>query len=125
MTTLKLKRCYEPPSPDDGYRVYIDRLWPRGLSHDTFHYDTWDREIAPSTALRHYFHENPDTHWGDFEERYIIELTQNPRWNHFADSRASHDVVTLLYSSRNQQENNAVVVVSALIRFRPHQFRKG
>lgn len=49
---LKLKRDYDPESPDDGYRVYIDRLWPRGLSHETFRYDSWDKQIAPSTELR-------------------------------------------------------------------------
>ena len=56
MTQYQLKRAYEPASPEDGFRVYIDRLWPRGLSHETFHYDLWDKDIAPSTELREWFH---------------------------------------------------------------------
>ncbi|MDE6278596.1 MAG: DUF488 family protein, partial [Paramuribaculum sp.] len=55
--TIQIKRAYDPELPDDGYRVYIDRLWPRGLSHETFHYDSWDKQIAPSTELREWFHQ--------------------------------------------------------------------
>ena len=56
MTEFKLKRAYDPASPDDGFRVYIDRLWPRGLSHETFRYDLWDKDIAPSTELLSLIH---------------------------------------------------------------------
>lgn len=74
MTQYQLKRAYEPASPEDGFRVYIDRLWPRGLSHETFHYDLWDKDIAPSTELREWFHADPDNRWSEFETRYSKEL---------------------------------------------------
>ena len=68
---ILIKRAYEPSSPEDGFRIYVDRLWPRGLSHESFHYDLWDKEIAPSTELRQWFHENPGSEWTEFEERYV------------------------------------------------------
>lgn len=122
MTVINLKRAYEPASPADGYRVYIDRLWPRGLSHETFHYDVWDKEIAPSDALRHLFHENPDARWEDFEAKYRGELDANPAWGAFKASMRSHPVVTLLYSSRNEKENNAIVVAQVLCAEEPEAF---
>ena len=78
MTQYQLKRSYEPASPEDGFRVYIDRLWPRGLSHETFHYDLWDKDIAPSTELREWFHADPDNRWSEFETRYSKELETSP-----------------------------------------------
>lgn len=114
MTKLQIKRAYEPASPDDGFRVYVDRLWPRGLSHETFHYDAWDKEIAPSDALRRWFHDNPDAHWSEFETKYRNELESNPGLHAFIGSLTSHPVVTLLYSSRNEQENNAKVLADYL-----------
>ena len=123
MTHLLLKRAYEPSADDDGYRVYIDRLWPRGLSHATFHYDVWDKEIAPSDTLRHWFHDNADARWDEFESRYLAELHSNPQWKEFIQMLEPHPVVTLLYSSRNEKENNAIVVASALADAAPDRFR--
>lgn len=114
MTHLQLKRAYDAAAPDDGFRIYIDRLWPRGLSHETFHYDLWDKDIAPSTELREWFHADPQSRWDGFKEKYTVELTANPS---FADLRKiveSHDTVTLLYSSHDGEHNNAVVVKDAL-----------
>ena len=65
---IEIKRAYEPASPDDGFRVYIDRLWPQGLSHETFHYDLWDKNIAPSTGLREWFHSSPGSLWDDLSD---------------------------------------------------------
>lgn len=115
MTEIRLKRAYDPASPSDGLRVYIDRLWPRGLSHETFHYDAWDKEIAPSDGLRHWFHEDPQANWTEFARRYRAELSANPAWATFRSSLAGAPVVTLLYSSHDEQENNAVVVAQALV----------
>ena len=123
MTTLKLKRAYEPAATDDGYRVYIDRLWPRGLSHETFHYDAWDKDIAPSDELRHWFHDNPDARWSEFESRYRAELKANPAWSAFISSLETHPAVTLLYSSRNETENNAIVVAGELKAAAPDKFQ--
>lgn len=114
MTTIKLKRAYEPASADDGFRVYIDRLWPRGLSHETFHYDMWDKEIAPSTELREWFHADPENRWEEFETRYAAELKANPAFATLKAEIADKPVVTLLYSSHDEAHNNAVVVYNLL-----------
>lgn len=114
MTTFHLKRAYEPSSPTDGFRVYIDRLWPQGLSHETFHYDLWEKNIAPSTELREWFHADPENRWEEFEKRYESELKANPSFISFRQLLESKPVVTLLYSSRNEQHNNAVVLYDLL-----------
>lgn len=120
---LKLKRAYEPASPSDGYRVYIDRLWPRGLSHETFHYDLWDKDIAPSAELREWFHgthsdqhstADMDARWSEFEKRYTAELRANPAFAQLKAEIAGKPVVTLLYSSHDEAHNNAVVVYNLL-----------
>lgn len=112
--TIAIKRAYDPQSPDDGYRVYIDRLWPRGLSHETFHYDSWDKSIAPSTQLREWFHADPDNRWTEFETKYMEELSANPGFAALRNEIAGKPEVTLLYSSHDRDRNNAVVVEKAL-----------
>ena len=112
--TILLKRAYEPTNPADGYRVYIDRLWPRGLSHETFHYDSWDKSIAPSTELREWFHQDPDGRWAEFEARYKAELLANPAFDALKKEIADKPTVTLLYSSHDTDHNNAVVVRNLL-----------
>ena len=114
MTQFKLKRAYEPASADDGFRVYIDRLWPRGLSHETFHYDLWDKDIAPSTELREWFHADPAERWPEFEKKYMAELQASPTMASLAKLLDTKKVVTLLYSSHDTEHNNAVVVYDYL-----------
>lgn len=116
--TINIKRAYEPSSADDGYRVYIDRLWPRGLSHETFHYDAWDKNVAPSTELRQWFHENPDSEWTEFEERYRQELVSNPAFKSLKEEIKDKPKVTLLYSSHDTLHNNAIVLRDMLLQFR-------
>lgn len=111
---IKLKRAYDPADPTDGFRVYIDRLWPRGLSHETFHYDLWDKAISPSTELREWFHADPDNRWTEFATRYRQELLANPAFADLKTQIADKPVVTLLYSSHDRTHNNAVVVLQAL-----------
>ena len=111
---LKLKRAYEPESPEDGFRIYIDRLWPRGLSHETFHYDLWDKEISPTTELREWFHQDPIERWPEFEKKYEAELKANPAFEKLKDYIKTKPVVTLLYSSHDETHNNAIVVYNAL-----------
>lgn len=111
---IVIKRAYEPESAEDGFRVYIDRLWPRGLSHETFHYDMWDKDIAPSTELREWFHADPVNRWEEFSERYASELKSNPAFDALVREISSKPKVTLLYSSRDHDHNNAVVVASLL-----------
>lgn len=112
--TIKTKRAYEPAAGDDGYRVYIDRLWPRGLSHETFHYDLWDKDVAPSTELREWFHADPRNEWQEFERRYRAELSANPAFGVLRTTIADKPVVTLLYSSHDTVHNIALVLQSAL-----------
>ncbi|MDE7414358.1 MAG: DUF488 family protein [Muribaculaceae bacterium] len=111
---IEIKRAYDPMSPDDGYRIYIDRLWPRGLSHETFHYDSWDKAIAPSTELREWFHQDPENRWNEFCEKYKQELKNNQSFEALKKEIADKPKVTLLYSSRDHEHNNAVVVEQVL-----------
>lgn len=114
MTKLKLKRAYEPASPDDGFRIYVDRMWPQGLSHETFHYDLWDKDIAPSADLRRWFHEDREGRWAEFERRYTAELKASPAFADLQKLLAAHPAATLLYSSRDAEHNNAAVLLKAL-----------
>lgn len=111
---VDIKRAYDDASADDGFRIYIDRLWPRGLSHETFHYDLWDKEIAPSTELREWFHTSPDSLWPEFVSRYKAELNANPAFQAMLRTIADKPKVTLLYSSHDRTHNNAVVVEELL-----------
>lgn len=111
---IQTKRAYDPESPSDGYRVYIDRLWPQGLSHETFHYDWWDKAISPSPELRQWFHAAPADRWPEFKARYLAELKSNPAFEALKEAIAGHPVVTLLYSSHDRDHNNAVVLAQAL-----------
>lgn len=114
MQKIQIKRAYTPQSDQDGFRIYIDRLWPRGLSHETFHYDLWDKDIAPSTELREWFHQDPADRWTEFEEKYMQELKANPAFLKLKEYIATKPVVTLLYSSHDKAHNNAVILQKAL-----------
>ncbi|MDE7155332.1 MAG: DUF488 family protein [Muribaculaceae bacterium] len=112
MTNINVKRVYSDPegANGDGFRVFIDRLWPRGESKEKFHYDLWAKNVAPSDELRHWFHENPDERWDEFEKRYLAELSQSPDVTLLLNEVKNHDTVTLLFSSRDEKRNNAVVL---------------
>lgn len=112
---INLKRAYDAPSETDGFRVYIDRLWPQGLSHETFHYDLWDKAVAPSTELREWFHANPSERWAGFVQKYSAELRANPEFAALKQTLSAKPVVTLIYSSRNREQNNAVVLKDVLL----------
>ncbi len=114
MTQIDTKRVYTDPHGNDGYRVFIDRFWPRGESKEKFHYDLWAKEIAPSDALRHWFHENPDGRWEEFASRYMDELNSSPQALALAQSLTAYPLVTLLYASRDTIHNNAVVLARYL-----------
>lgn len=116
MKEIRIKRAYDAASADDGFRIYIDRLWPRGLSHETFHYDLWEKRIAPSTELREWFHSDSDlaSRWDEFEKRYADELKANPAFEALREEVRRHELVTLLYSSRDREHNNAIVLARLL-----------
>lgn len=120
MTTIQVKRVYSDPDgkeSTDGYRVYVDRLWPRGESKEKFHYDLWDKEVAPSDELRKWFHSDPDNLWEEFEKRYKSELQSNPATKELIETLKPHSLVTLLYSSHDENHNNAVVLADYLRNF--------
>lgn len=110
MTIFREKRAYDAPAAEDGFRIYVDRLWPRGLSHENFHYDVWEKDLAPSSELRHWFHEDPTNRWEEFAQKYARELDASPALEAFENLVAAHPVVTLLYSSREAEHNNATVL---------------
>lgn len=116
MTQIKVTRVYDDPAgvTTDGYRVFVDRLWPRGESKEKFHYDLWAKEVAPSTALREWFHENPSAHRDAFRTKYTEELAANPAVPGLIADLRKHAVVTLLYSSRDTEQNNADVLADYL-----------
>jgi uncharacterized protein YeaO (DUF488 family) len=110
--TVRLKRVYDPPSLQDGARVLVDRLWPRGLTKEAAALDLWLKDVAPSNELRQWFHAHP-AQWDQFRKKYLAELTTG----------ASHDALqqlhelarkrrglTLLFASKNVEQNNALVL---------------
>ena len=115
---VRLKRAYDPPAASDGYRVLIDRLWPRGVSRERAHLDEWDRELPPSKALRQWFGHEPNR-FPEFRRRYIDELRrERPRLAELR-RRAREGTVTLVYSARDSEHNDAVVLAEVLRRGLP------
>lgn len=110
--SIQIKRAYEPYSPQDGYRVLVDRLWPRGVSKEHAHLDEWDKDIAPSTELRTWFGHDP-AKFEEFRARYLAELQDNPSLQRLRE-RGDRGVVTLVYSAHDAEHNQAVVLRDAL-----------
>jgi uncharacterized protein YeaO (DUF488 family) len=106
---LKAKRAYEPAEPDDGYRVLIDRLWPRGVSRERARLDDWARQLAPSTELRRWFGHDP-ARFGEFRTRYRKELATHGEQVDELRRRARVEPVTLVYGARDTEHNDAVVL---------------
>lgn len=109
MTKFVVKRIYEPADRDDGYRVLIDRLWPRGVSKERAALDDWAKELAPSTGLRQWFGHDP-AKFEEFSERYTKEVKQNPEAPDIIAGWRKHPIVTLLYGARDKANNEAVVL---------------
>jgi uncharacterized protein YeaO (DUF488 family) len=115
---VRLKRAYEPASVDDGYRVLVDRLWPRGVSKQQAKLDEWDQELAPSSKLREWFGHEPDR-FPEFRRRYIDELRGSaPRLRELRH-RARTGTLTLVYSAHDSEHNDAVVLAEVLRRGLP------
>ena len=115
---IVIKRVYEPYEESDGYRVLVDRLWPRGLTKERVHYNEWAKFLAPSTELRKAFGHDP-AKWDMFQAKYVEELDANPEALAFAKKlsgpeMAAYPRVTLLYAARNEQQNEAVVLAQWL-----------
>lgn len=107
---LKLKRIYESPQASDGFRVLVDRVWPRGVSKDRAHIALWLKEVGPSTALRKWFGHDP-RRWPEFQKRYRQELREKSELTErVAQLEKEHRVVTLVFSARDEERNQAVVL---------------
>lgn len=106
---IRVKRVYEAPSPEDGTRILVDRLWPRGLTKEKAHVDLWLKELAPSTALRKWFNHEPEK-WAEFKHRYQHELRQQPAVLEHLLTLAGTQPVTLLFGSKEEQFNDAVAL---------------
>lgn len=111
---IRVKRVYEAPSPDDGMRVLVDRLWPRGLSREKAHVDLWLKELAPSTELRKWFNHDPEK-WDEFRRRYLKELQQQPAVLSHAIESMGTGPVTLLFGSKEARFNDAVALQAFLL----------
>jgi uncharacterized protein YeaO (DUF488 family) len=106
---VRLKRAYDPAEPRDGYRVLVDRLWPRGVSKERAHLDEWARELAPSAELRTWFGHDPDR-FAEFERRYRAELAAHDEKLDELRRRAREGTLTLVYGARDEEHNDAVVL---------------
>lgn len=111
--TVNIKRIYEDADASDGYRVLVDRLWPRGVSKERAKLDVWLKEVAPTTGLREWFH-HEEQKWPEFVERYRAELDSNPAVDTLRTIIADHDTVTLLYSAHDEKDNQAVALLAYL-----------
>ena len=111
---VRIKRAYVEPSSDDGERILIDRLWPRGVKKEALQLAEWNRDLSPSTDLRHWFNHEHDK-WPEFRRRYAAELAQSPE--HFAAlrERAHKGVITLVYGAHDEKVNNAVAMREYLL----------
>jgi uncharacterized protein YeaO (DUF488 family) len=116
---IRIKRTYEPASPEDGKRILVDRLWPRGVKKASLHADAWLKEAAPSTELRQWFAHRTE-HWDGFRHRYREELANNSgAWQPILEA-TEHGTVTLLYSAHDDVHNGARVLRDFLLERQSH-----
>jgi uncharacterized protein YeaO (DUF488 family) len=111
---VKLKRAYEAPTAEDGTRILVDRLWPRGISKKDAALSLWMKEIAPSTELRKWFGHDPDR-WNEFRERYASEIDRNSLLLDQLRSLARKGPITLIYSAHDENHNDAIVLRDVIL----------
>jgi uncharacterized protein YeaO (DUF488 family) len=112
---FKIKRVYEKPSKDDGVRILVDRLWPRGLTKEKAAVDEWLKDIAPSAELREWFNHDV-ARWAEFKKKYGAELTKNAELVRTLKKKGAGRVVTLVYGAKDAEHNQAVVLLARLSR---------
>jgi len=112
---IKIKRVYEEPDRNDGERILVDRLWPRGLTKEKAHVDLWLKEIAPSTELRKWFDHDPEK-WKSFCGRYETEIRQKDDLIKVLKQKARQGTITLIYGARDEKHNEALVLKQFLER---------
>ncbi len=112
MATLQIKRIYQPAEKSDGKRILVDRLWPRGVKKEAAQLDQWMKAIAPSEALRKWFHQDSDrAKWDEFKAKYQLELKQNPAVDELLDMISKNEKITLLYAAHDELHNHALVLL--------------
>jgi len=112
---IKLKRVYENSAKEDGTRILVDRLWPRGLTKQKANVDLWLKEIAPSTELRKWFHHDPEK-WKEFKKRYLMELKSKKEQIEVLEKELKSGTVTLVYGAKDEEHNEALVLKELLSR---------
>jgi uncharacterized protein YeaO (DUF488 family) len=110
---VRIKRAYDPADAGDGYRILIDHVWPRGVSHERAHLDDWARELAPSDELRKWFDHDP-ARFAEFRARYRDELVAHSELLDELRRRAASGPLTIVYAARDRDHNNAVVLSELL-----------
>ena len=110
---IRIKRAYEEPDREDGTRILVDRLWPRGLTKEKARVDLWLKDVAPSTELRKWFAHDP-AKWAEFRSRYLEELKGNKEQLSLLRQEAAKGNVTLVYGAKDQQHNEAVILQTLL-----------
>jgi uncharacterized protein YeaO (DUF488 family) len=106
---IRLKRVYDPPNDQDGFRILVERLWPRGLSKPRAQIDLWLKDVAPSPALRTWYSHDVSK-WTQFQQRYRAELQRNPAVESLRQLLKEKRTVTFVYASRDEEHNSAVVL---------------
>ena len=106
---IQIKRAYVAAAPEDGWRVLVERLWPRGLTKAKAHLDLWLQDIAPSEELRRWFNHDP-ARWKQFQQRYRAELRRRPEWLAQLAAHSHRGMVTLVYAAHDEQHNGALVL---------------
>lgn len=115
MGAIQIKRIYDEPSDSDGYRVLVDRLWPRGVSKVVAHLNEWNKELAPSTESRRWFDHKAER-FEEFAMRYKLELNEKEAQLDLLRKKAKTSTVTLLYGARDPQVNHAIVLRDVLMK---------
>jgi len=111
--SVVVKRIYEPVASQDGYRILVDRLWPRGIKKEAAEIDNWLKEVAPSTELRKWFHAGKGS-FADFKKKYLAELKENPALKELKSLIKEHKKVTLLYAAKDEEQNHALILAGLL-----------
>lgn len=113
--SIRLQRAYDEPGPDDGRRVLVDRVWPRGRTKEHLRLDAWERELGPSTTLRQWFGHDPQR-WQEFQARYHLELAQPDQARTLDELAAAARMgpVTLVYGARDREHNQAQVIAKEI-----------
>ena len=113
MNGLLIKRIYDPANTADGFRILVDRLWPRGMKKEDAGIDLWLKAVAPTYALRKWYHHDGGG-WDEFRHKYLLELKGNPATDELLSLMKIHKTVTLLYAARDAEQNHALVLLEFL-----------